>query len=243
MPTIGFSQPSGLNIYCLVENTDGDVLTTGTTFVEFDSSDWTDYDQTATERSTTGRYFITLSDSLPSGTYYIIPYIREGATAALTDPADDAFSYSWSGTEATDTATILADMQDQLEELQDTVDGLGADGAGDGIYPVDHNGGTGAGGLSMDFYIPWDEETSVESSTDVLRYTLYNASSGFDGLTLTVYDASEYDQGTRIPKGRTTTRADGRWAGPINLNSGDYYLVAERAGDDYSAHKILIEVP
>lgn len=119
---------------------------------------------------------------------------------------------------------------------------LPAPNEGSGEFPIDHNGGSGAAGAQCTFYLPYTNPAGVHSSTDVMRLTS-NGSVGAPSLAIRAYLASDYDAGNRTVIGLATTNSDGRWAGPINLNSGTYYLVADNPSDGFQAYQIKVVIP
>jgi hypothetical protein len=67
---------------------------------------------------------------------------------------------------------------------------------GSGLFPIDHDGGSGTGGADCTFYIPYSNGVGVGSSADVLRYTT-DGTSGYGGLTVRADLAADYDAGVR----------------------------------------------
>jgi hypothetical protein len=113
---------------------------------------------------------------------------------------------------------------------------------GSGPYAIDHDGGSGLAAADCTFYIPSTNVSGVGSSTDLLRYTT-DGSTGNGGLTLRAYLASDYDAGVRNAVAISSTNADGRWAAPLFLTSGTFYITADAPGDGFAAHKIKVVVP
>lgn len=106
---------------------------------------------------------------------------------------------------------------------------------GTGTYPLNQDGGTGAAGALITV-------NGVNSTTDCLRY-LDPSNNPVVGLTLRAYLKSDFDNNAKNILGTQTTGSDGRWLGPIFLNSGTYYLIADTVGDNFTANQATIVVP
>jgi hypothetical protein len=120
-----------------------------------------------------------------------------------------------------------------------------AAGAGNGAFPIDHNGGSGTDAADCTFYIPYSNATGVGSSANVLQFTS-NGTTGVEGLLVRAYLASDYDAGTRTVVASTRTLGGdnaGKWQGPLNLDPGTYYIITDAAGDGFAANQVKITVP
>ena len=77
---------------------------------------------------------------------------------------------------------------------------------------------------------------------DSLRYLQSNGSP-VDGAVVTLYLASEYNQGnTANTIGRTTTDASGRWLDPISVNAGTTYTVVFQKRGFYGPDSVEVVV-
>jgi hypothetical protein len=77
---------------------------------------------------------------------------------------------------------------------------------------------------------------------DNLRYT-DSVNNGIDGATVIAYLASDYAAGAYVRRGKTVTRSDGRWAAPLNLNSGLAYTIRFEKDGVYGPDTKDVTVP
>ena len=105
---------------------------------------------------------------------------------------------------------------DTLETLSDQIDGLAT--TGDGSVSVNHDTG----------------------GPDALTYVTA-LGVGIDNAVITAYLKSEYDAGTRSPKGQTTTDVNGQWANDMRLDPETYIIEFYKQGE-YGPDTVEVEV-
>ncbi len=114
---------------------------------------------------------------------------------------------------------------------------------GTGAYSVNHNGGVGASGASMQVAIPYTG-TLTNTSAGCMTFTS-NGTTGVAGVSIRAYLVSDFDATPRVEQvlAETTTTATGTWVSDLNLNSGTYYIKANTVGDPYQENKIKLYIP
>lgn len=163
-----------------------------------------DYVIPGTELGTSGMYRFPLPANLPRATT-LRGHVtaRAGGSPALTD---------------THVATLDAGDFDGLRQATLSAAAADAAAADAALARLDvpvSRAGTGAGAIAV------DHDTG---GTDVLRY-VDGGGAGVGGAAVRAYVKADYDAGRYVERGRTVTRADGRWSQPLYLDAGVTYAV------------------
>lgn len=91
---------TGKNVYSLIRNSVGQIWN-GSSFVTYNSSNFTDYDVPLTENGSSGTYIGDMPAGISSaGIYTIEARERIGGSPAQSDPVIAAGNIEWSGTAA-----------------------------------------------------------------------------------------------------------------------------------------------
>lgn len=115
-------------------------------------------------------------------------------------------------------------------------------GFGSGAYAVNESGGTGAGSVAATLDLAGGT-TFAAWATDGLRYTS-DGTTGVQGLIVRVYGKATFDAAPGTGQvAETRTGITGRWASPVYLASGDYYVVCDTTGDGFEPSKTTIRIP
>lgn len=253
---------TGHTLYAVIADRAAGTVWNGAALEAYADGNWATYDVALAEQGTSGRFVLTMP-SLAAGRYDIDVRRQVGTTPALADiQVATVDGVDWDGTgivpvssrmatfvytaplDASGTRTALGMSTNNLDaQLAAILASVSEAGPGEGIYPIDHDGGTGLAGDDIELYIPHTAGSSVGSSADVLRFTASGV--GVPNLHINAYLASDYDADppSREIIGQAFTGSDGRWLAPINLNSGTYYLIVDAANDDYQATQIKVVVP
>lgn len=128
---------------------------------------------------------------------------RAGPSPALGDAAVAALGPGDFAAAGRDAVSDLADGQaDAVRRLAALDVPVSRAGTGSGTIPVDHNTG----------------------GPDALRY-VDGQNAGVAGATVRAYAKADYDAGAYVERGRTVTKADGRWVAPVYLDPGVAYTL------------------
>lgn len=84
------------NLYFLIYNTDGQVWN-GSGFVLKQNANWATYVHALPETTTLGMYRGDFPDTIGEGLYYMVAYLRVGASPASTDTIVRAGMMDWTG--------------------------------------------------------------------------------------------------------------------------------------------------
>lgn len=138
------------------------------------------------------------------------------------------------------TATAFSDGASEAQWSPETV---ATTSTGVGPYPIDHDGGTGLAAAAATLDLAGGT-TFAAWATDALQVTS-DGSTGVSGIQIRAYGKAAYDAATGSGlAGTTVTESDGRWGNaPLNLASGDYYVVIDSPGDGYASKRVTIRIP
>lgn len=87
---------TGKNVYFLLRNSTGSVWN-GSSFVAYNTANYTDYDIAATEQGTASGYYAANMPSVSQGVYYAVAKERAGGTPAETDVTVGTGTINWGG--------------------------------------------------------------------------------------------------------------------------------------------------
>jgi hypothetical protein len=209
-------------------------------FEAYSASNWTatKYLVAVTEPRA-GEYKTTIPSLAGSTSAPVVYHVRiyftptSGTPSAANDfPVTDAARVEWDGTAEVKIGSRLSTVH---------YDATAGGGSGTGPYPITESGGLGAGSVAATIDVENDGTFAAWSTP--LHYTS-DGSTIVSGLTVRAYAKAAFDAtaGSGLA-GSTTTNASGGWNAPLMLDSGDYYLVSDAAGDSFQSSQIRIRVP
>ena len=246
MGTLRRSDDTDLTLYVILRNASHQVViqTTGAGDAEaYDSANWLTYDHEATEQGDAGYYYVTTSNDLSAGIYWIEWKYQSGDNPAVSDTVRASGSAYWDGSAwwsatvdvgsiaATDAATRSAIIDTILADTNELQTAWVNGGRLDLI--LDARAATGADGDTLE---------TLSDQMDALAAT---SGSGARTVTLTVNDGSTAleSASVRVTKGAATYVQTTDTSGEVtfNLDAGTYVVAVSLVGYTYSGTTIVVD--
>jgi hypothetical protein len=113
MGSLRRSDDTGLTLYVILRNASHQVVIQATGVVEeYNSANWETYDHAATEQGASGYYYVTISNDLPAGIYWVEWKYQAGASPAVSDTVRASGSAYWNGSNWLTATAIIASGDD-----------------------------------------------------------------------------------------------------------------------------------